>query len=139
MRTIEEKGCPNNGTTQETSGGSCMSFEFHKNNGVNRTSAHHRTALGKPTPSKWDDAQKWLVNLSRGEKNQAKASPRNSNADDRRLIAPVPKKDYSSGEEEGENVGCPSSNGIDQYEMETKNVDCDDSVWRISKPANSSK
>ncbi|KAK4429708.1 hypothetical protein Salat_1271400 [Sesamum alatum] len=139
MRTIEEKGCPNNGTTQETSGGSCMSFEFHKNNGVSRTSAHHRTALGKPTPSKWDDAQKWLVNLSRGEKNQAKASPRNSNADDRRLIAPVPKKDYSSGEEEGENVGCPGSNGIDQYEMETKNVDCDESVWRISKPVNSSK
>ncbi|KAL0421532.1 UNVERIFIED_CONTAM: Cyclin-dependent kinase G-2 [Sesamum latifolium] len=113
MRTIEEKGCPNNGTTQETS--------------------------GKPTPSKWDDAQKWLVNLSRGEKNQAKASPRNSNADDRRLIAPVAKKDYSSGEEEGENVGCPGSNGTDQYEMETKNVDCDDSVWRISKPVNSSK
>lgn len=128
---MEDKGClNNNGATQETSVGSnCMSFEFHKNSGISRT------ALGKPTPSKWDDAQKWLVNLSRGEKNQAKASPRNSNADDRRLIAPVPKKDYSSGEE-GENVG---SNEVDQYDMETKNVDCDESVWRISKPVSSSR
>ncbi|KAL7135045.1 hypothetical protein ABFS83_11G066800 [Erythranthe nasuta] len=136
MRSIEDKGCLNNTTTttattaaaQENipaSGGgggtSCMSFEFHKssNNGLNRTaSSHHRTALGKqPTPSKWDDAQKWLVNLSRGERNiPAKASPRNSNADDRRLIAPVP--------DEGVNV-------------ETKNVDIDESIWKINyKPAN---
>ncbi|KAL3818673.1 hypothetical protein ACJIZ3_004578 [Penstemon smallii] len=133
MRPIEDKGCVNNnGTTPELSGASCMSFEFHKSNGVNRTS-QHRTALGKPTPSKWDDAQKWLVNLSRGEKNPTKASPRNSNADDRRLIAPVPKKDYSSGDEEGENV-FPGSNSV-----ETKNVECDESVWRINKPVNSSK
>ncbi|KAI3467675.1 hypothetical protein Pfo_024338 [Paulownia fortunei] len=138
MRSIEDKGCLNNGITQEISGGSCMSFEFHKSNGLSRSASHHRTALGKPTPSKWDDAQKWLVNLSRGEKNQAKASPRNSNADDRRLIAPVPKKEYSSGEEEGEN-GCPGSNGVDQNDVETKNVDCDESVWRINKPVNSSK
>ncbi|KAL0297083.1 UNVERIFIED_CONTAM: hypothetical protein Sradi_6760400 [Sesamum radiatum] len=126
MRSIEDKGCLHNGTTQETSGGSCMSFEFQKSGWKNRTS-HHRTALGKPTPSKWDDAQKWLVNLSRGEKNQAKASPRNSNADDRRLIAPVPK-DYSSGEE-GEN-GC---------DVETKNVDCDESIWRSNQPIDSPK
>ncbi|CAA0818356.1 Remorin family protein [Striga hermonthica] len=46
-------------------------------------------ALGKPAPSKWDDAQKWLVNLSRGaEKSHPKSSPRNSNADDTRLIGP---------------------------------------------------
>ncbi|KAK4423929.1 hypothetical protein Salat_1975800 [Sesamum alatum] len=128
MRSIEDKGCLNNGNKQETSAGSCIGFEFQKSGWKNRTS-HHRTALGKPTPSKWDDAQKWLVNLSRGEKNQAKASPRNSNADDRRLIAPVPKKDYSSGEEEGEN-GC---------DVETKNVDCDESVWRSNKPIDSPK
>ncbi|EPS58226.1 hypothetical protein M569_16588, partial [Genlisea aurea] len=86
-------------------GVSCMNFEFHRsgNNGGNsRASSHHRTPpLGKPTPSKWDDAQKWLVNLSRGDKKPAnKASPRNSNADDRRLIPVVPKKDYSSGDED---------------------------------------
>ncbi|KAK6160361.1 hypothetical protein DH2020_003742 [Rehmannia glutinosa] len=139
MRPIEDKGCLNNGNiTQEISGGSCMSFEFHKNNVLTRSASHHRTALGKPTPSKWDDAQKWLVNLSRGEKNQSKASPRNSNADDRRLIAPVPKKEYSSGEEEGGNGG-PGSNGVDQFDEETKNVDCDESVWRINKPVSSSK
>ncbi|KAK6160376.1 hypothetical protein DH2020_003757 [Rehmannia glutinosa] len=139
MRPIEDKGCLNNGNiTQEISGGSCMSFEFHKNNVLTRSASHHRTALGKPTPSKWDNAQKWLVNLSRGEKNQSKASPRNSNADDRRLIAPVPKKEYSSSEEEGGN-GSPGSNGVDQFDEETKNVDCDESVWRINKPVSSSK
>ncbi|KAG6390657.1 hypothetical protein SASPL_148395 [Salvia splendens] len=93
MRSIEDKGC----LTQEAAAGgaSCMSFEF-KSNGLTLTrsaSHHHRTSLGKPTPSKWDDAQKWLVNLSRGEKNPTKASPRNSNADDRRLIAlPFPRR-----------------------------------------------
>lgn len=138
MRSIEDKGCLNNGTTQEVAGGSCMSFEF-KSNGLTRSASHHRTALGKPTPSKWDDAQKWLVNLSRGEKNQTKASPRNSNADDRRLIVPVPKKEYSSGEEEEGENGCSGSNGVDQYDVETKTVDCDESVWRINKPANSCK
>lgn len=128
MRPVEDKGCLSNGTTPETS------FEFQKSSGsgtmnINRAS-HHRTALGKPTPSKWDDAQKWLVNLSRGEKNQTannKASPRNSNADDRRLIAPVPKRDYSSGEEE-----CNPNDVV-----ETKNVDCDESVWRSDKPVSS--
>lgn len=71
--------------------------------------------LGKPTPSKWDDAQKWLVGLSRGDRSHAKASPRNSNADDRRLIAPTPQKE----EVEEEN---------------TKNVDCEELFWQINKP-----
>ncbi|KAL2547178.1 Remorin family protein [Forsythia ovata] len=136
MRSIEDKGCLSYGTTQETPGGSCMSFEFPKGNGMNRAS-HQRTPLGKPTPSKWDDAQKWLVNLSKGgDKNQTKASPRNSNADDRRLIIPVPKKEYSSGEEE-ENDGAGSTSAS-PYEVQTKKVDCDESIWRINKPVNSS-
>lgn len=134
MRGVEDKGCLNN-ATQEISDGSCISFDFHKRNDVNRASHHHRTALGKPTPSKWDDAQKWLVNLSRGEKNQAKASPRNSNADDRRLIVPVPKKDYSEEVESD----CPGSDSMNRDEVETKTVDCDESVSRISKPVDSSK
>ncbi|PSR84781.1 Remorin like [Actinidia chinensis var. chinensis] len=132
MRSIEDKGCLNYGQAQESSGNSASNFEFHKGNGTNRAS-HHRTALGKPTPSKWDDAQKWLVNLSRGggERNESKTKPRNSNADDRRLIAAVPKKeDYSSGEEEREENGFPNSI---QYEVETKNVDCEEPVWRINK------
>lgn len=142
MRSIEDKGCYNHGPMQEISSGSDLSFEFHKGNGGNRTS-HHRTALGKPTPSKWDDAQKWLVGLSRvggggGDKNQSKTKPRNSNADDLRLIAPVPQKeqDYSS-EEEG-NIGCPVSATTSQYDIETKKVDCNESVWRINKPMENS-
>ncbi|PQP92933.1 uncharacterized protein Pyn_33709 [Prunus yedoensis var. nudiflora] len=121
MRSIEDKGCYNNhGPTQEISGSSAINFEFHKANGASRT-PHHRTALGKATPSKWDDAQKWLVGLSRGpDKNQSKTKPRNSNADDLRLIAPVPQKeqDYSSGEDDGvedqqeeEENGCDGSAG----------------------------
>ncbi|KAB2624882.1 hypothetical protein D8674_016542 [Pyrus ussuriensis x Pyrus communis] len=129
MRSIEDK---------EISGGSGINFEFQKANGASRT-PHHRTALGKPTPSKWDDAQKWLVGLSRGaEKNQSKTKPRNSNADDLRLIAPVPQKeqDYSDGEEEHhqqqEENGFPGSAMANQCDVETKKVDCDDSVWRSS-------
>ncbi|XP_050205591.1 uncharacterized protein At3g61260 [Mercurialis annua] len=136
MRSIEDKGCYNHGPIQEISTSNGVSFEFHKGvNGANRTtpSHHHRTALGKPTPSKWDDAQKWLVGFSRGgDKNQSK--PRNSNADDRRLIAPVPQQeqDYSSGDDDVDGTveqnGCPAL-------METKNMDCDESIWRINKPA----
>ncbi|KAM5568143.1 hypothetical protein ABKV19_015954 [Rosa sericea] len=145
MRSIEDK---------EISGGSAINFEFHKQNGggANRTTSgnttsshHHRTALGKlPTPSKWDDAQKWLVGLSRGvDKTQSKAKPRNSNADDLRLIAPVPQKeqDYSSGDEDGEGDrhgkeanGCSGTAVGSHYDVETKKVDCDDSVWRSNKP-----
>ncbi|XP_076909008.1 uncharacterized protein LOC143566111 [Bidens hawaiensis] len=85
MRSIEDKGCLNLGSPQEIPKG---------NRGP-----HHRTALGKPTPSKWDDAQKWLVNLSRGiDKSHSNTEPRDSNADDRRLIAPVPNP---SSEDEG--------------------------------------
>ncbi|XP_057776925.1 remorin [Salvia miltiorrhiza] len=122
MRSIEDKGC----LTQEVGGGgSCMSFEFKSNGLTLSRSASH--TLGKPTPSKWDDAQKWLVNLS---KNPSKASPRNSNADDRRLIVPpVPKKDYPSGDEDDA--------GADQFDVETKTVDCDESVWRINRPSKS--
>ncbi|KAF5741147.1 hypothetical protein HS088_TW10G00142 [Tripterygium wilfordii] len=134
MRSIEDKGCYNNGgSTPETSTSTVINnFEFHKGHVNGGHHHHHRTALGKPTPSKWDDAQKWLVGLSRvggggGEKNQ-KNKPRNSNADDRRLIAPVPQKeqDYSSSEDENEKQnGFPLS--------ETKKVDCEDSMWRINK------
>ncbi|EEF47543.1 uncharacterized protein At3g61260 [Ricinus communis] len=134
MRSIEDKGCYNHGPIQEISTSHGISFEFHKGNGANRTS-HHRTALGKPTPSKWDDAQKWLVGLSRGgDKNQSK--PRNSNADDRRLIAPVPQqeRDYLSG---GDDVEGEEANGWPDS-TETKKVDCDEPIWRINKTVQNS-
>ncbi|TXG72368.1 hypothetical protein EZV62_000947 [Acer yangbiense] len=128
MRSIEDKSCYIHGPTQEIPSSSVISFEFHKGNGANRSSSHHRTALGKPTPLKWDDAQKWLVGLSRGggggEKNQSK--PRNSNANDRRLIASVPQKDqdyFSSNDNAGEeerNGRCIDAVAA-HYDVETKN------------------
>ncbi|GMI70820.1 hypothetical protein like AT1G67590 [Hibiscus trionum] len=122
MRSVEDKGCYSLGPANEISssnGGGAISFEFHK--------ASHRTALGKPTtPSKWDDAQKWLVGLSRSrdKRVQSKAKARDSNADDRRLIAPCPQKerDYPSSEDEKMSP---------KFEGETKKVDFDGPIWRI--------
>lgn len=132
MRSVEDKSCYNLGTAQEIS--SSISFEFHKGNDNNRGGCRQRTALGKPTPSKWDDAQKWLVGFSRGgEKSQSKAKPRNSNADDRRLIAPAPHN--SGGEEEENDFAAVMETG---FEVETKKVDCDDSVWTINKEVQNS-
>ncbi|KAF8390603.1 hypothetical protein HHK36_025130 [Tetracentron sinense] len=140
MRSAEDKGCFNYGSTQEISSSSSINFEFHRGNGTNRGS-HHRNALSKPTPSKWDDAQKWLVGLSRGEdRSHTKSKPRNSNADDRRLIAPVPQKeqDSSSSGEQGSEDGSQVHATIIQDEGETKKVDCIESFWRINKPSEDS-
>ncbi|XVE74821.1 hypothetical protein DITRI_Ditri12bG0049000 [Diplodiscus trichospermus] len=94
MRSIKDKWCYNLGPAQEVSSSSAISFEFHRQNETNNRASHLRTGLGKPTPSKWDDAQEWLVGLLRGrDKSQYKATPRNSNANDRRLITPVPHKE----------------------------------------------
>ncbi|XP_043705971.1 uncharacterized protein LOC122655732 [Telopea speciosissima] len=134
MRPAEDKGCYNYRSTQEISSSSAISFEFHKGNGTNQ-GFNPRTALGKPTPSKWDDAQKWVVGLSRGDRNRSKTKPRNSNADDRRLIDPVPQmeKDSSSSTDEGIEDGSPCPAISIQDEGETKKVDCNESLWRINK------
>ncbi|XP_074274326.1 uncharacterized protein LOC141598553 [Silene latifolia] len=122
MRSIEDK---------EMSNGS-ITFEFHKGNGGGNRATHPRTGLGKPTPSKWDDAQKWLVGFSRGgDRNTSKTKPRNSNADDTRLIAPIPQQevDYDEEVEKAEN----EIPGSSQFDVHTKNVDCDEGFWRINK------
>ncbi|XP_021746565.1 remorin 4.1-like [Chenopodium quinoa] len=121
VRSMEDK---------EISNGS-ITFEFHKGNGVTRASHPSRTALGKPTPSKWDDAQKWLVGLSRGgERNSSKANrPRNSNADDTRLIAPIPHQEHRysvDGDEEVEKAE-------NEKNVHTKNVDCEEGFWRVNE------
>lgn len=127
MRSIEDKGCLNHVSTQETSGGGGV------NRGGSHHHHHHRTALGKPTPSKWDDAQKWLVKLSRGgEKTQWNTEPRSSNADDRRLIASGSQKEHPCSEEDGGDGGMMNYGGI-----ETKKVDCDDSMWRSNENSGS--
>ncbi|KAE8691933.1 hypothetical protein F3Y22_tig00110864pilonHSYRG00113 [Hibiscus syriacus] len=139
MRSSEDKGY------YEISSGNV--FEFHRGNVANRGS-HQRPGFCKPTPSKWDDAQKWLVGLSKGRnKSQPETTPRNSNADDRRLIAPVPQKEQDSSNSEGEvRSAAQETNGLpatavaampSEYQDETKQVHCDESVCRINyKPAN---
>nr|DAD34307.1 TPA_asm: hypothetical protein HUJ06_004947 [Nelumbo nucifera] len=138
MRPAEGKSSRNYGPTKEISSSSAINFESHKGNGINQGS-RHRMALGKPTPSKWDDAQKWLVGLSRGgDRSHAKTKPRNSNADDRRLIAPAPRKEKdssSSAEEEGGEDGIPDPVNVIQDEGEMKKMDCSESFWRINKPS----
>ncbi|KAJ4884014.1 Remorin family protein [Raphanus sativus] len=118
-----------------TNGNGNTGFEFQK--GANRTPNHqHRSTIGKPAPSKWDDAQKWLsgVGFARGgggEKNNHHSSrnckPRNSNADDLRLIASA-----SQREREGEDqyVEYDDEDGAGRTEVETKNVDCGEPDWR---------
>ncbi|XP_019433564.1 PREDICTED: uncharacterized protein At3g61260-like isoform X2 [Lupinus angustifolius] len=123
MRYMEDKGCYNHGpkTSQNTP---------NRNGAAATTQVSHkqRTTMGKSTPSKWDDAQKWLVGLSKvGEKSQSKKSkPRNSNADDLRLITNVPQKEhgYSSSEKEEENYDTTPSTSTSTIhsESETKNT-----------------
>uniref|UniRef100_A0A7N0VJ75 Remorin C-terminal domain-containing protein n=1 Tax=Kalanchoe fedtschenkoi TaxID=63787 RepID=A0A7N0VJ75_KALFE len=140
MRSVEDKSCYDYGQSPNVTSNVSTGFEFPKRHGKQRGS-QHRSGLGKPTPSKWDDAQKWLVGLSRGgEKHHSVTQqPRNSNADDRRLIAPVPQmeNDYLDDEEvKVEENGFSSARM--PYDGETKKVDCDGSVWRINKsPGNS--
>lgn len=135
MRSVEDKEVSNTNSS--------ITFEFHKGNGATRAS-HPRTSLGKPTPSKWDDAQKWLVGFSRGgDRNPLKSKPRNSNADDTRLIAPVPQQenDYSidvdhdhdhDEVEKAENGNHGSIHAL-KYDVQTKNIDCEEGFWRINK------
>ncbi|KAL2903591.1 Remorin 4.1 [Bienertia sinuspersici] len=124
LRSMEDK---------EISNGS-ITFEFHKNNGGGRASHPSRTALGKPTPSKWDDAQKWLVGFSRGgDRNSSKANkPRNSNADDTRLIAPIPHQEnnYLSEDDDGDEEVEKAEN---EKNVHTKNVDCEEGFWKVDK------
>ncbi|KAK9108422.1 hypothetical protein Syun_024433 [Stephania yunnanensis] len=131
----------------EISTSNSINFEFQKGNGVNNRGSHHRMALGKPTPSKWDDAQKWLVGLSRSRERRERshhggnAKPRNSNADDRRLIAPVPQLEDDSSSTSPDDQGMNKSSCsviANQDEGETKNVDSSESFWRINKPSGDS-
>ncbi|RRT67217.1 hypothetical protein BHE74_00031262 [Ensete ventricosum] len=115
------------------------SFEFHDGAVVNNA-LHRRKVLGsssKPTPSKWDDAQKWLVGLSgRGDPKHAVSKPRNSNADDRRLLSSLSQRGRDS---------CSSADGTLEYDIvlavtaqedegETKKIDCSEALWRTNEP-----
>ncbi|KAL0701100.1 hypothetical protein Bca4012_057222 [Brassica carinata] len=137
------KGMLGPATPEISSGNGNTGFEFQK--GTNRTpNHHHRSTIGKPAPSKWDDAQKWLsgVGFARGgEKNHHNSrncKPRNSNADDLRLIASA-----SQREREGEDQYVEydeEDGGAGRPEVETKNVDCGEppggSAWRKESSIN---
>ncbi|KAG9446659.1 hypothetical protein H6P81_012787 [Aristolochia fimbriata] len=150
MRSVEDKGCYVNGggLDNTSSGTNACSFEFHKGNGTSSHRSAQRQILGgrsKHTPSKWDDAQKWLAGLSggggggadHGHGKSTSAKPRNSNAEDRRLIAPQPHdkgKDYSGGSSTDEGADDVRTEIPNQEEGETKKIDCNESFWRINKP-----
>ncbi|KAK1318091.1 hypothetical protein QJS10_CPB04g01758 [Acorus calamus] len=107
MRSVEDKPCYSHGS------------ETTNSNTNSSRGPPHRAVLGKPTPSKWDDAQKWLAGLgSDAGSRQSKASkPRNSNAEDRRLLAPsLSQKGRDS---------CSSVEGcVEDIAFATKKIDC---------------
>lgn len=116
MRPLDDKECYSYGT-----------------NGVRpHRKTHQHASRAKPTPSKWDDAQKWLVggmSTGRSADGGVHAKHRNSNADDWRLL--------SSSSQNGR-VSCSSVDGALEYSMvapppppddsndagETKKMDC---------------
>ncbi|KAK1314051.1 hypothetical protein QJS10_CPA06g01363 [Acorus calamus] len=129
MRSSEDKPCYSHGSENSNSSANSGSFDFHKSRGP-----PHRTVLGKPTPSKWDDAQKWLAGFGGDvDSRHGKASkPRNSNAEDRRLLA------HSLSQKARES--CSSTEGClediafaitIQDEGETKKIDC--MGWRANE------
>lgn len=133
---IDRKTCYKHSSSIENH--ASESFESHKGKGADKGS-HHGKALGsrtKPTPSKWDDAQKWLVGFSGGGNDRhSKSKPRNSNADDRRLLHSASQRgrDSCSSADVGLEEDLALQNGF-RDEGETKKIDCSDLIWRINKP-----
>lgn len=120
MRPVDDKECYSYTTNGEANG---------------RLQRKNPASRAKPTPSKWDDAQKWLVGLSNSGADGihgGKVKPRNSNADDRRLL---------SWNSQNGRISCSSVDGALEYNMvaapptppqmgegddigETKKIDC---------------
>lgn len=119
------------------------SFEIHKGKDADKGS-HHSKGLGsrtKPTPSKWDDAQKWLVGFSSGGNDrESKTKPRNSNAEDRRLLHSASQRgrDSCSSADTGLEEDLALRNCV-QDEGETKKIDCSDLILRFNKPMEDSQ
>ncbi|KAK8914063.1 hypothetical protein KSP39_PZI023816 [Platanthera zijinensis] len=130
---MDEKASYNHSSLVENHGSA--SFEFQKGKIPNK-GAHHSKALGsraKPTPSKWDDAQKWLVGFSNGGNgDHAKRTPRNSNAEDRKLLHSASQRGRDSCS--SADVGLEEDRNGLQDEGETKKIDCSDLIWRTRNP-----
>ena len=134
MRSVDDKGCYSPRTNS-------YNLELSKANHTTKKAFNSRKALNsrsKPTPSKWDDAQKWLVGLSAvtDHNHHSKIKPRNSNAEDRRLLPPMPQKGRDSCSSIGDGLDEDLALSIpvpNQEEGETKKIDCSDqSVWRTN-------
>lgn len=138
---MDMKTCYKHSTSVENH--ASESFEIHKGKDTDKGS-HHSKGLGsrtKPTPSKWDDAQKWLVGFSNGGNDrQSKTKPRNSNAEDRRLLHSASQRgrDSCSSADTGLEEDLALRNCI-QDEGETKKIDCSDLILRFNKPMEDSQ
>ncbi|WOL14350.1 hypothetical protein Cni_G23130 [Canna indica] len=141
MRPVDGKASYHYESAQD----SPSNFESY-NGGAAGKALRHRKALvsrSKPTPSKWDDAQKWLVGFSGrggGDHKHAMSKPRNSNADDRKLLASLSQRARDS---------CSSADGVLENDIvlanaaaqddgETKKIDCGELYWRTNKPVENS-
>lgn len=139
MRSVDDKACYSYASSQDSSGTN-PSYANHKSRNHN----HHQNKVlmnsrTKPTPSKWDDAQKWLVGFSAGaERNNGKTKPRNSNADDRRLLASLSQNGRNScSSMEGAFdysfiLPIGTNGGMNMDEGETKKIDCESTVLEAS-------
>ncbi|GLJ30827.1 hypothetical protein SUGI_0612140 [Cryptomeria japonica] len=119
----------------------CNSFEFPKGSGGGGGSGdrsfHPRPVLGplsKPAPSKWDDAQKWLVSLSAGGrgdhgyvKSKSKASRVPRNVSFRSLYGKTSVSKPSEPLFGNCSIPPPVDEevGFNQDEGETKKIDCE--------------
>ncbi|KAF8724626.1 hypothetical protein HU200_020897 [Digitaria exilis] len=84
-------------------------YSYTTNGGRPQRKNNPASSRPKPTPSKWDDAQKWLVGGGRADGIHGggmASKPRNSNADDRRLLG--------SSSQNGR-VSCSSVDGALEY------------------------
>ncbi|ONK71112.1 uncharacterized protein A4U43_C04F4840 [Asparagus officinalis] len=131
---MNDKGGYNQSLAQSHQSSNSCNSEFHKSNNTNKKILGSRS---KPTPSKWDDAQKWLAGLSgAGDHSHSKNKPRNSNADDRRLLnsASQRARESTSSTDVGLHEDIVLTIGNVQDEGETKNIDSNEALWRMSKP-----
>lgn len=130
MGSVGDKGCYTTSTNS-------YNLAFNHRDRAAKEASHGRKAIAsraKPTPSKWDDAQKWLVGLSGvvdHHHHHSKTKPRNSNAEDRRLLAPMPQKGRDSvSSMDGDTGVAMAVSAVNHDEGETKKIDCSDLQWR---------
>lgn len=107
MRALDDKECYSYTPAAAAANGYGAANNGRPHRKSNPASSSSSASRAKPTPSKWDDAQKWLVGGIHGGGGAA-SKPRHSNADDRRLLG--------SSSQNGR-VSCSSVDGALEYSM----------------------